>query len=376
MIGRRRRSPNAAGRAKGRGGGPVRVGLVGAGRQGRTLGHALMEVAGAQLVAVVDPQIGSAQLVAAECHLPSSAARTRIGDCDRSDADVWIIATPPNAHLTNFAELLRLPTRPRAVLCEKPAAWSLQDVMQLVSLAKNSGVHLQFGLHLLSAIPPAVLSWLAAGGLGRLVDVAGTWLRVDGDPDWGHFRTGHCPGATFDLGPHLLGVMLPVLGRRSPICAVTSKMVSALATPLLEGGPIRRDSSAEIAMFRSRPGGLEGAGTLSVAWSGRGTGAELTILLRGTEAAFAMHLDEGCGDAVVRVRVDARSARATGVAGKWETPARECYIRQLITLVEAADAGVAAYVPPGARAQDAVASTRLITAAYQSADKDGELISW
>jgi predicted dehydrogenase len=372
------RSRDAAVRARGQGvgGGPVRVGLVGAGRQGRNLGHALLEVAGAQLVAVVDPQLGSAQLVAAECDLPSSAARTRIGDCERSGAEVWIIATPPDVHLTNFVELLRLPARPKAVLCEKPAAWSLQEVTRMVSLAKSSRVHLQFGLHLLSAIPPAVLSWLAAGGLGRLVDVAGEWLRADSVPDWGHFRTGGCPGAAFDLGPHLLGVMLPVLGRRSPVCAVTSKMVSAPAMPFPESGPMRRDASAEITMFRRRPGGLEGAGTLSVAWSGRGTGSELVIRLRGTEGTFAMQLDEGCGDAVVRVRIDTRSARAAGWAGAWETPARECYIRQLTTLVEAADAGTAASVPPGARAQDAVASTQLITAAYRSADRDGELVSW
>ncbi|QUQ64351.1 Gfo/Idh/MocA family protein [Kutzneria sp. CA-103260] len=351
------------------------VGLVGAGRQGRVLARALREVASVQLAAVVDPRIESAWRIATEWKLSGSAVHLSVSECGSSGVHAWIIATPPSSHLTNLTELLRLRTPPKAVLCEKPAAWSLHDVARMAQLAEHAGVHLQFGLHLLAAIPPPVLSWLDGGGLGDLVEVSGEWLRADGDPDWGHFRDVDCPGSAFDLGPHLLGVILPVLGQRSPVRAVTTKMTSSPTTPPLGAGPLHRDSSTEMELYQLRPGGYDLAGRVSIAWSG-GSGTGLTIRLGGTEGVFTMRLDERGGDAVVRVRLDGRSARAAGVAGTWETPVRDCYRRQLKNLVTVADTGAADCVPPGARVDAAVASTRLITAAYRSANQGGELVSW
>ena len=119
------------------------------------------------------------------------------------DADVVIVATPPQCHAD---DAIRMLDAGAAVLLEKPLCTTLADADRLVHAAESHGDRLLYAENL--AYSPVVQALLTrTPGLGPL-----THLEVraqQGLPTWGAFTTDEWGGgALFDLGAHPLSVAL------------------------------------------------------------------------------------------------------------------------------------------------------------------------
>ena len=90
--------------------------------------------------------------------------------------DIVSVATPTPTHASICRELVSAPDPPRAILCEKPAASTLEEAGQVVELAKEKGVLLVV-MHMRRYANNMrnLRDFLRAGGIGDLRNVSG-WL--------------------------------------------------------------------------------------------------------------------------------------------------------------------------------------------------------
>lgn len=122
---------------------PVRVGLIGAGRIGRShAGLLARRVLGAHLVAVADPRPGAAEDLAAPL-----GARATADPADlfaAPDVDAVVITASSTAH----AELIvAAAAAGKHVFCEKPMGMSLEEIATATQAAADAGVALQVGFN-------------------------------------------------------------------------------------------------------------------------------------------------------------------------------------------------------------------------------------
>jgi len=117
---------------------PIRVGVIGVGRQGERHSRVYSNLAGVQFVGVSDLSADRGRAV---------ADRYGVEYCrDYADllerVDAVSVATPTTTHLEVVAECLR---RQVHVLVEKPLAGDLEQAHQIVHLARQASVVLQVG---------------------------------------------------------------------------------------------------------------------------------------------------------------------------------------------------------------------------------------
>jgi predicted dehydrogenase len=138
--------------------------------------------------------------------------------------DIVSVATPTSTHYPIVLELLSGQEQPRAILCEKPIASSLDEAGKLVALAKEKGVLLVV-MHMRRYANNMrnLRKFLREGGIGELRGVSG-WLTKGTIHNGTHW---------FDLLRYLVGAEV--------------EMVSGL-NPLCEGGD---DPTLDVAMFLS-----------------------------------------------------------------------------------------------------------------------------
>lgn len=119
------------------------------------------------------------------------------------NADVVIVATPPQCHA---ADAVRLLDAGCAVLLEKPLCRTLAEADQLVAAAARNGGRLLYGENL--AYAPVVQQMVAlAPRVGSPTHLEVRSLQ--GLPSWGEFTTDEWGGgALFDLGVHPLSVAM------------------------------------------------------------------------------------------------------------------------------------------------------------------------
>ncbi len=116
----------------------VRIAVIGVGHLGRIHARLLSGVAGARLVAVVDPSEANRLKAAAETGAePLADFRSLAGRIDAA-----VVATPTRYHHAVASELLRAGIH---VLVEKPLAPSTEESAELVELADRHGAVLQVG---------------------------------------------------------------------------------------------------------------------------------------------------------------------------------------------------------------------------------------
>lgn len=114
----------------------LRVGVVGTGLMGAD--HILRikeRIAGAQVTAVIDPDIAKAE--AAAVHAPGSVVYGRLDEAmSASTMDAVLIATPGNFHLPDLLSVIEagLPT-----LCEKPLTPDAESALQVVAAEVAGG---------------------------------------------------------------------------------------------------------------------------------------------------------------------------------------------------------------------------------------------
>ncbi len=123
------------------------------------------------------------------------------------DADVVVVATPPQCHADDAIRLLEAGA---AVLLEKPLCTTLDDADRIVDAAADHGQRLLYAENL--AYAPIVQQLLVrTGELGPLTHLEVRTLQ--GLPTWGAFTSDEWGGgALFDLGVHPLAIALLAAG--------------------------------------------------------------------------------------------------------------------------------------------------------------------
>lgn len=116
----------------------VRIGVAGL-RRGVGFVRVFAHLADCELVAVCDVEPGRAAQVADEFGVPQAYAD--YAQLCRADLDAIVVATPAPLHVPHTLEALE---HGKHVLCEVPAAWSLEEAEQLARGVEQSGLKYMF----------------------------------------------------------------------------------------------------------------------------------------------------------------------------------------------------------------------------------------
>ena len=119
----------------------IRIGLLGAGRIGRTHASAIGEIANACLVAVHDPVDGAAEDV-----VRFTGARKASGEeiLAAPDTDAVLVATPTDLHTACIEAAARAG---KAIFCEKPIDLDLDRARACIDVVRETGARLMVGFN-------------------------------------------------------------------------------------------------------------------------------------------------------------------------------------------------------------------------------------
>ena len=122
---------------------PLTVVLVGLGTRGRHWARVIAENSEAQLIAGVDPNTESVNIL----HEKLPTLEFSVLDFSQALAlqpDLVVLSTPPSVHLEQISACSE---RGIPVLCEKPLALDAKTARACVEVAENAGIHLGVGMN-------------------------------------------------------------------------------------------------------------------------------------------------------------------------------------------------------------------------------------
>ncbi|WP_324644277.1 Gfo/Idh/MocA family oxidoreductase [Pseudarthrobacter sp. LT1] len=123
---------------------PVRIGLIGSGWMGAFHAESIARrVPGAELAAIADPNVESAQALATELGTPKVTASAEDIFADL-EIDAVIIASPVRFHSALIAQAA---AAGKHVFCEKPAGQGLEELDAALEAVEEAGVHFQIGFN-------------------------------------------------------------------------------------------------------------------------------------------------------------------------------------------------------------------------------------
>ncbi len=254
---------------------PLRLAVVGAGLIGRAHVQRIGRSADADLVALVDPALGS-QAVANDAGVPLYPDLADMLRRERPDG--VILATPNALHVAGAVACLEAGI---PVLVEKPVATTSAEAQRLVQAQQRTGVPVLVGHHRRhSAYMQAARRFIDGGGLGRIVAVHCNALfhkpaRYFTEAPW---RTQ--PGG----GPILINLVHEIDCMRMLAGDVVE--VQAMASSALRGHAVE-DTAAIVLRFASGAlGTFIVSDTAAAPWSWEQTSGE--------NAAYARYADEAC----------------------------------------------------------------------------------
>ena len=325
--------------------------------------------AGAEVVAICDRRLESAEARAAEFSVPKAyddtAAMLRDGEIDAVS-----VATPVSTHKALVLEALRAG---KHVFCEKPPAMTADDVREMIAARDAAGRVLQFGFVNRFKDRIAKLRTAIEGGLlGRPIFCeAGRISRCANPGGWFADRRFTKGGTLFDAAIHEIDAMLYVLGypRIASVRAFMGHENADLAERLGKRGYV--SATAGDGGFRND---VETYATVFLV-----TEAGYPLLVRSTGACGAV--------------TEGAYVRLTGTEGGAEIPGHKGAIRavhlsdagfemseigedgdafaeQMRHFVASCEQGV----PCIAHAEDALALMELYDAIYLSADEGREVL--
>jgi predicted dehydrogenase len=181
----------------------MKVGLIGAGRQGWRRARAAERVPGTELAIIADVDSKAAKLLAKEMGCEATANWKDV--VERNDLEAVIITTPNHLHAQMCINAMR---RGKHVLCEKPLARNLKEAKRIIDAARNSSVKLKCGFNLRHH--PGMQQarqWFDKGAIGQLMFLRcryGMCGRPGYEKEWrakGRFSGG---GELLDQGVHVL----------------------------------------------------------------------------------------------------------------------------------------------------------------------------
>jgi myo-inositol 2-dehydrogenase/D-chiro-inositol 1-dehydrogenase len=280
--------------------GEFRIGLVGAGRMGRTHLAAIGDSRVVRVAAVAEPDPAARAAVAA-AGVPAFATLAEM--LAAGDLDGALIAVPTDRHVEVLGQVMAagLP-----VLCEKPCGLSVEEAGRCAGIATQAGLVLQVAYW--RRFVPALTKLrqrMLGGELGSILGV--NCYQWDTAPPPGEFR-GSSGGIYVDMGVHEF----------DQVRWLTGQEFGSVKTAVSPGGGADPDCAQLVAE-------LDGGSTAVVSlgrWHPAGDSCKVEVFgTKGT--ASSRFLDPAGGDAVFReaLRLQAEDFARSVSAGPARLPA-------------------------------------------------------
>ncbi|MDL5360771.1 Gfo/Idh/MocA family protein [Halalkalicoccus sp. NIPERK01] len=327
----------------------VRVGIVGGGFIGRTVGGQLRAAEHARVAALVDIDEGTLESTGDALGVRPDARYERYGTMlDEEDLDAVLIGTP---HTLHYEQVLAAMDHGLHVLCDKPLTTNLEDARDLVARDADREETLMVGYqrHLYRAFVEARARWLESGRVPDWITAEisqdwvdrfeGTW-RMDPDLSGG--------GYLYDTGSHLLDSILWSTGLTPTAVAAEMEFVD---------DDRRVDGRSHVTVR------FEEGTTASVTCSGETPCMREHIHL--WDAEGATYLDSKDWEANTLVEIDAESGEHRPRLDQRDLPNK----------AEAFVSAVRHGEEPPATALDGLRVTAVTEAAYESARAGGEFVA-
>jgi len=270
------------------------LGLVGAGRMGRTHLRALRDATDVKVVAVAEPVATLRDDAVATFGLRGYASLE--GMLEDASLDGVVIVTPSDSHVEVISAVAKADL---AILCEKPCGVSPEDTMRAREAVSNAGVALQIAYWRRFVPELQVLrERIASGDFGELLSLS--CLQWDGEPPSAAFRA-RSGGIFVDMGVHEFDQARWLsAGDFTSLHAVASPTVS---DPESQGDP----DSAQVL------GSLSSGATALVSLGRHYAGGDMaSVEVFGTkDHAFSVFLDPVDGE---RAQLDALRRQASAFA--------------------------------------------------------------
>ena len=172
-----------------------RLGLVGAGRMGRTHLRALSESSDVRIVAVAEPLDTLRDDAVANFDVTGYSSLAEM--LASGGVDGALIVTPSDSHVDVIA-LVAAAGLP--ILCEKPCGVTAEDTKRARSIVRDAGVALQIG-YWRRFVPElqTIRDGIADGAFGDVLTLS--CLQWDGEPPSAAFRS-RSGGVFIDMGVH------------------------------------------------------------------------------------------------------------------------------------------------------------------------------
>lgn len=189
----------------------MKVGIVGAGLQGRRRAQALKAVDGSELVIIADVHQDAAAALAADAGCLATSQWEDV--VTRDDMEAVIVCTPPHLHAPISIAAMRAG---KHVLCEKPLARSVDEAEEMVRVAREQGVKLKCGFNLRhhAGIRQA-REWFDRNTIGEIMFIRcryGIGGRPGYDQEWRAKAEISGGGQLMDQGLHVLDLCRWFLG--------------------------------------------------------------------------------------------------------------------------------------------------------------------
>lgn len=226
----------------------MRVGLIGAGRQGSRRARAVKTLEETELVVIADTDLNAARSLAEEMECMATNDWEQV--VSRKDLEAVIVCTPNHLHAPISIAALR---GKKHVLCEKPLARDPMEAKQIVDVASESGFKLKCGFTLRHH--PGIQQareWFDKGVIGELIFLRsryGMCGRLGYDSEW-RARSGLSGGGELiDQGIHVLDLFRWFAGEFSQAVGFASTAFWNIA-PLEDNAfGLLRTKAGQIASF-------------------------------------------------------------------------------------------------------------------------------
>ncbi|MEQ1736050.1 MAG: Gfo/Idh/MocA family oxidoreductase, partial [Rhodoglobus sp.] len=202
---------------------PLKVGVVGLGYAGTTHAQSYLGIPGVEVVALAGKEPDRLAELGRTLDIP-----VLLDDWHDlvaiAELDVISVATPNSLHAPISIAAL---AAGKHVFCEKPLAIGAAEARSMGSAARKANRVLEVAFnHRRRADVQYLARYLGDPGIGEIYHVRATWKRRSGIPglnSWFTSKQLAGGGALIDLGPHVLDIVLFLLGepRVTTVSAVT-----------------------------------------------------------------------------------------------------------------------------------------------------------